>query len=96
MIMRPRELFGVGVRLLAVWFWTIAVYYGFLALLKSVGTAPTNSYPVPEDISMMVFNVLVGAFLMRGAPALIWLAYGDGSRDAQDAQATHDVSPNSN
>lgn len=92
MFMRPRDLFGVGVRLLAVWIWTSAAYYGFLAFMKSVGTAPTNNYPIHGDISLMVFNVVLGAFLMKGARSLIWLAYGDRPKNDQDAENAPETS----
>jgi hypothetical protein len=76
--MRPRELFGVGVRILAVWFWTQAAYLGYLAAVKSSGTGfghPT--VPPRSDLALMIFNALVGIALMAGARAFVWLAYGD-------------------
>ena len=94
--MRARELFGVGVRILAVWFWTLAAYYGFWAFLNSVGTAPPNNLTTREDFSFMIFYVLVGVFLMGGARALIWLAYGDFPMTDPDAESAGGIPEPSN
>lgn len=90
--MRPRELFGVAIRVLAVWCWTQAAYYGFLSFLKSVGTAPANSYPVQEDISVAMFYVILGGFLMAGVRALVWLAYGDAPKGTFDTDGAREPS----
>ena len=76
--MRPREMFGVGVRILAVWFWTQAAYWGYWAAVKSAGTGMGNpNVTLREDVGYMIFNTLMGIALMTGAHALVWLAYGD-------------------
>ncbi|HEX3665012.1 MAG TPA: hypothetical protein VHU23_07255 [Rhizomicrobium sp.] len=91
--MRPRELFGVGVRLLAVWFWTLAAYNGFWCMLKSLGNGAANSQlTIRQEISFMIFYVLVGVFLMSGARGLIWLAYSDDLKDSTDAPAVSNSS----
>jgi hypothetical protein len=93
MIMRPRELFGVGVRLLAVWFWTLAGYSGFWCFLKSVGNGPASAQLTQrQDISFMIYYVLVGVFLMAGARGLTWLAYGDMQKNSPDASAPPEIS----
>jgi hypothetical protein len=76
--MRPRELFGVGVRLLAVWFWTQAAYWGYWAAMKATNTDMGNP-PISqrEDMGYMVLYLLLGFALMRGANGLVWVAYGD-------------------
>jgi hypothetical protein len=84
--MKPREIFGAGVRLLAVWFWTLAVYWGFWSAAKSIGHFAGNSSISPrEDICLAIFYALLGVFLMSGARALVWLAYGDASKPPLDA-----------
>jgi hypothetical protein len=97
MIMRPREFFGVGVRLLAVWFWTLAAYSGFWCALKSFGNGPASPQLTQrQDISFMIYYVLVGVFLMAGARGLTWLAYGDAQKGAPDADDAPSAPPNSN
>jgi hypothetical protein len=76
--MRPREMFGVGVRILAVWFWTQTAYWGYFAFIKSLGNGLGNpSISAREDMAYMILNALLGIALMTGARALVWLAYGD-------------------
>jgi hypothetical protein len=95
--MRPRELFGVGVRILAVWSWTQAAYTGFWGLLKSFGNSGSGSALTPHaDFSLMIFYVLLGAFLMGGARALVWLAYGDAPNTASGADDGSDAPEPSN
>ena len=65
--MRPRELFGVGVRILAVWFWTQAAYWGYWAAVKSAGTGMGNpEIPPREDMGYMFFYAVLGFALMGG------------------------------
>ena len=79
--MGPRDLFGVGVRILAVWFWTQAAYWGYWAVVKSAGTGMGNPGITPrEDVGYMIFYVLAGIALMTAARALVWLAYGDAAK----------------
>jgi hypothetical protein len=94
--MRPRDLFGVGVRILAVWFWTMAAYYGFWAFIKSVGTAPIGNISIREDISWMIYYVLVGVFLMSGARGLTWLGYGDVSKSETAAESAQSEAESAN
>jgi hypothetical protein len=83
--MSPREIFGVGLRLLAVWFWTLAAYWGFWAAAKSIGHFAGNSSISPrEDVCLAIFYALLGIFLMSGARALVWIAYGDATRRVTD------------
>ena len=76
--MRPRELFGVGVRVLAVWFWTQSAYWGYFAFIKSLDMGLGNpKISAREDVVYVIFNGLLGIVLMAGARPLAWLAYGD-------------------
>ena len=79
--MRSRELFGVGVRILAVWFWSQAAYWGYFAFIKSLGNGLGNpNISAREDVAYMVLYAILGTALMSGARALVWLAYGDAPR----------------
>ena len=74
----PRDLFGVAVRILAVWFWTEAAYWGFWAAAKSANADIGNPAIKPrEDVAYMMLYLLLGIALMVGCRALVWLAYGD-------------------
>jgi hypothetical protein len=85
--MRPRELFGVSVRVLAIWFWTQALYWGYFGLLKASEIGVGNPKISPrEDIAYAIFYVFLGIALMAGARALVWLAYGDAPK--QDTSAS--------
>jgi len=89
--MRPRELFGVGVRILAVWFWTQAAYWGYWVVMKSLDIGVGNpKVSAREDLGEMLFYVVLGVALMAGARFLVWLAYGDAPK--QDAPANRAVS----
>ncbi|HEX4157411.1 MAG TPA: hypothetical protein VHY79_02975 [Rhizomicrobium sp.] len=89
--MKPREIFGVAVRLLAVWFWTQAAYWIFWAAAKSIGHFAGDSSISPrEDICVAIFYALLGVFLMSGARSLVWLAYGDAPKPPLDADAAGD------
>jgi hypothetical protein len=46
--------------------------------VKSFGNGGGNANLSPrDDLSFMIFYVLVGTFLMSGVRALVWLGYGD-------------------
>jgi len=84
--MRPRDLFGVGVRILAIWFWTQALYWGYFALVKTWGIGLGNPKISPrEDAAYAIFYALLGVMLMAGARALVWVGYGDAPK--QDGSA---------
>ena len=76
--MRLRDLFGAAVRLLGLWFWTQAAYWGYFALLKVHSASLGNpNIPQAEDIAYAVLYTLLGSFLFAGANGIVWLAYGD-------------------
>jgi hypothetical protein len=76
--MRPRDLFGVGVRILAVWFWTQTAYWGYFDFIKSLGNGLGNpNISAREDAAYMILNGILGIVLMAGARVLVWIAYGD-------------------
>jgi hypothetical protein len=76
--MRPRDLFGVALRILAIWFWTQAAFWAYWGALKYPGTGLGGTIsPAREDSARVIIYVLMGIALMVGAQALTWLAYGD-------------------
>ena len=68
MTMRPRELFGVGVRILAVWFWTQAAYWGYWSVMKSafegMGNPAVSAREALEALEREEFDLLITDFRM--------------------------------
>ena len=76
--MKPREVFGIGVRLLGVWFWSQAVYWAFWAYMKYAETGLGNpTITAREDLAYACLYLLLGTALFIGAGWLVWLAYGE-------------------
>jgi hypothetical protein len=87
--MRPRELFGVGVRILAVWFWTQACYWGYWSAVKSLQIGLGNpKVSAREDGAEMIFAAGLGIVLMLAARILVWLAYGDAPKSDLSTDAS--------
>lgn len=74
--MRARDLFGVGVRLMGVWFFTDALYWAFFAAVKSGGGPGNPRLSVAQDTAEAVIYVLTGAFLLLMADWLVRALYG--------------------
>jgi hypothetical protein len=78
MMMRPRDLFGVGIRILAVWYWGQTSYYGAYAISKTAGYVVGNpEISAREDAIFMIAYAIMGTVLWVAARTLVWLAYGD-------------------
>jgi hypothetical protein len=76
--MRPRDLFGVAVRIVGFWFVTEAFYWGFWALIKSFAPNAGNPHvSVQEDLASTILYIFLALFTLSGAHVWIWLAYGD-------------------
>ncbi len=76
--MRPRDLFGIAVRVLALWYWTQSVYWAWWALVKSINPRLGNlNIQVGEDVATAVLYALLGFVLFLAARQLTWIAYGD-------------------
>ncbi len=91
--MRPRDLFGLGVRLIGVWIWTEAAYWAYFAAMKGAGTGiGSASVPVHDDLANAILYALVGTALFVGAPFLVWLAYGYAPRHQADDRTANDLS----
>jgi hypothetical protein len=77
LFMSARELFGVGLRLIGVWFWTQAAYWAFWAYLKNAQTGLGNpSIPAREDLAYACLYLLLGTALFVGCSWFVWLGYG--------------------
>lgn len=75
--MRPRDLFGVAVRVIGLWSLTQAVYWFFWAAVKS--HAPSLGNPnisVPEDMAYATLYLLLGGLMIFLADPIVWLVYG--------------------
>ena len=95
--MRPRELFGVGVRILAVWFWTQAAFWGYWGAVKSFAPVYGNpTIPQQQYLGYAIFYALLGVILMLGARVLAWVAYGDAPRPGPNVERESDTSGPSN
>lgn len=77
--MKPRELFGVGVRILAVWFFTQAGVYSYVALIKSLGVGNAKAAAI-TDVAYVIMYALLGIVLMATARWWAWVAYGEESK----------------
>jgi cobalamin synthase len=76
--MKPRDLFGIGVRLLGVWFWSQAIYFAFWAYMKYAETGLGNpALLARQDLAYACLYLLLGTAVFIGAGWLAWLAYGD-------------------
>ena len=76
--MKPRDVFGIGVRLLGVWFWSQAIYWAFWTYMKYAQTGLGNpAITAREDLAYACLYLLLGTILFLGAGWLAWLAYGD-------------------
>jgi hypothetical protein len=96
-MMPPRALFGVAIRILAVWFFTQGAYWCFWAAVKqSVPSLGNPTISVETDLVSAAFYLAVGAVLMFLADPIAWRAYGVPAqrRDRADAadEDAHDGS----
>jgi len=72
--MKPKDIFGLAVRLLGLVF----LYHGLSALPGIVSIIPPNSAGnFIGGIIMLGWPWVVAYWLLRGAPALVRLAYPD-------------------
>jgi hypothetical protein len=75
--MKARELFGVGVRLMSVWFLSQAFHWSVWAYLKNAQTGLGNpAISAREDITYACLYLILGTALFVGCNALVVLAYG--------------------
>ena len=74
--MRPRELFGVVLRVLGIWFLTRGAYYTFFTVLKSAGVPTSSEVPVTEDKLIAAFYFVIGLIILILGDHIVRLIYG--------------------
>jgi len=75
--MRARDLFGVAVRVIGLWFLTQAAYWAYWGILKSNGSGLGNpNVPAREDAASASLYVLLGVLLVLLADPITWVFYG--------------------
>ncbi len=76
--MNAPAAFGLTVRIIGL----LAFLYGLYQLLSVVlilVSAGTDVLPIRYPLLMAAFNIVVGFYLLRGAPLIQRIAYGDRS-----------------
>lgn len=75
--MKPRDLFGVAVRVIGLWFLTQNLYWFLWAAFKSSDTSFGNRAVSPhEDIAYGIIYLILGAILIVCADPIVWAVYG--------------------
>jgi hypothetical protein len=82
--MKPKDIFGLAVRLIGLVF----LYQGLTAVPNAITSVfPVFPHPFWRNLfpSLLIVGwpLLIGYWLVRGAPWLMQKAYGDGSEPAQ-------------
>jgi hypothetical protein len=68
-------LFGVAIRALALWFFTDAFYWGYVAFWKNTTVTATN-VTLAMDVREGVERLIVGVVLMIFADHIVKVVYG--------------------
>jgi hypothetical protein len=75
--MRPRDLFGVAVRVLGVWFLSQNLYWFLWAAIKSNDVSFGNQHVPPhENIAYGIIYFVLGVLLLLCADPIVWIVYG--------------------
>jgi hypothetical protein len=74
--MRPRDLFGVAVRVMGLWFLTQSAYRAFWAIWKTGGGVGNPRVPVGEDMGECLQSLIVAAALLIFADFIVLGLYG--------------------
>ena len=74
--MNPRDLFGVGLRLLGIWFLSDAVYRGVYLFLKIQNLYNSTTISGTADKFLIGVNFLAAMILLKGANQIVRLCYG--------------------
>jgi H+/Cl- antiporter ClcA len=82
--MKPRQAFGVAVRIIGLILVLVAILYFFswFILLVDPDYRP-NVSPAWHYLVTGVFAIVVGLYLLRGAPKIARFAYPDEDSDAK-------------
>lgn len=73
---RPRDLFGVGVRLIGIWLLYQALYWGFFAFWKNAGGPGNPNVSIGEDVAVFLLNLIGGTALLLLADSIVRIVYG--------------------
>ena len=73
--MQPRDLFGVALRVLGIWFLSDAAYRCVYLILK-VQESFTNQVPATADKLLIGLYFLMALILLAGASGIVRLCYG--------------------
>jgi len=76
--MQARDLFGVALRVLGVWFLIQAGSYAVFTVLKLAGGLTTSSVPISEDKIFCGLYLLLALVLLAGTEKIVNLLYGAG------------------
>jgi len=75
--MRPRDLFGVAVRVIGLWFLTQSAYWFFWAAVKSHNPGMGNpNISIPEDLAYAILYLALGGIMLLLADPIVWFVYG--------------------
>jgi len=87
--MRPRDLFGVGIRLIGLYFLSQAFYWGFWLIAKTQthGALGNPKISAGEDAAYALLYLVLGLLLMVLADHIVLICYGP-QRVASDSNAT--------
>lgn len=74
--MRARDLFGVGLRLMGVWFLYNACYAGLYLGMKQVDLPLNSQVSMTQDKLLVAFYLALGFVLLVLANRIVALCYG--------------------
>jgi hypothetical protein len=91
--MPPRDLFGVAVRVVALWFLADAFYWGFIAFWNHTTVSETNLV-MAKEVREGLERLICGAVLMIFADHIVKVVYGDANAaNGLSTDATPDSEP---
>src|SRR4249919_3290003 len=74
---KPRDLFGLAVRVLGLWFLTQNLYWFLWAAVKAHDSSFGNPNISPrEDMGYGIIYLILGVLLMTCADPIVWAVYG--------------------
>jgi hypothetical protein len=74
--MGPRDLFGVGLRLLGVWFAYMAAYAGLFLAMKESAMPINSQVSVTQDKLLVGFYLALAFILLVLTEHIVRLCYG--------------------
>jgi hypothetical protein len=89
--MSARDLFGVGVRLLALWIGYVGLQYVLSWISFSMGDSFPDEHFRREYLLSAIVYSLAGLALFVGAPTLEGIAYGQPDDGAADAAVDEEL-----